>query len=105
MSSLRQATSSVLSTITESAEAVTSLVNTTATAVHMINDIVTDQRTKNLQRIAVSNIGFKEALVDNARKEMIVRKIEIKEFLSQDPEYQGMWDEITKEFENVFEGI
>lgn len=105
MSSLRQATGSVLSTITETAEAVTSLVNTTATAVHMVNDIVTDQRNKNLKRIAVSNIGFSEALLDNARKEMLTRKIEIKEFLDQDTSYQQMWEEITKEFEGVFDGI
>ena len=100
---LRATTSAVLGTVTETAEALTSTVNTIATGVHMINDTVTDLRQKNLDRIAVSNVGYRESLLDNAKKEILLRKVEIKNFLDQDPQHLSMWNEIEKEFENVFD--
>lgn len=102
---LRMTASSVLGSIQETAEAVTSIVNTVTTTVHILNDTVTDQRKKNLERIAVSNVGYRDKLLTEQKLEILRRDISTKEFLETNEEYKEMWTEIDEKFVGIFDHI
>lgn len=101
MATARIATQAVMSTVTDTAQAVSAAVNTVAGGVHYVNDFVQDQRQKQLTRIAISNVGFKEKMLDEAKMDMVQRKKSIADFLSEDPNNKILWDQCETLFANI----
>ena len=102
---LNTALSSTFEAVSATATTITSTVNTVSTTVHMLNDLVTDQRRKQLQRIAVSNVGYKQKLLDQAMLDMAQSQEETKNWVGTDQERINIWTAVSKEFEGVFDHI
>lgn len=102
---LRTASSSLFETIGETAQAITSTVNTLATGVHMINDFATDQRKKQLIRIAASNVGYQDRITDEAILEMATRKKTILDFKKSSPDNKELYELCKAEFEGKFDHL
>lgn len=93
MASVRMATGSVLATITDSANAVSSVVNTFSSSLAMLNDYVARQRGLQQERAIVENTTFRTQLVQEANLEITQRQEKIDQYLEGNPRRKEIYDQ------------
>lgn len=92
MATTRIAAASLLTTVSQTAEAIGSVVNTLNGSVSMLNDYVTRHRQMQLTKTKVEIGKYESALVEDTVKEITIRRRETRKFLEADPVNQEIWD-------------
>lgn len=97
MSTTRIATASLLTTVTETANAIGSIVNTANNSVSMLNDFVKRHRNQQVIKNSVEQGDYVTALVEAKTREITQRREETKKWLSQDNDRQKIYDQVISE--------
>jgi hypothetical protein len=97
MATTRIATASLLTTVTETAQALGSIVNTVNNTVSMANDFVKRHRDQQVIKNAVEQGDYVTALVEGKTREITLRREETKKWLDADASRQKIHDQVLNE--------
>jgi hypothetical protein len=100
---IRQATGSVLGMITETAEALSSTVNTITSGAHMMNDFVQSHRTKQQDRILVDLADYRLHLIEEKSQENAQRQEELLTWMKDNQQRKDLYTEHFERLSKLFE--
>ena len=101
MATVRMAATSLLTTVSETANTVTNLVSSVGTGAKMINDFTTNAREQQLTNIKLSKVGFLETLKVTKALEIDEAQLRLSEYIGNDPAKKARIDLIMAEFDKV----
>ena len=101
MATVRMAATSLLTTVSETANTVTNLVSSVGTGAKMINDFTTNAREQQLTNIKLSKVGFLETLKVTKALEIDEAQLRLSEYIGNDPAKKQRIDLIMAEFDKV----
>lgn len=85
MATLKMTGSALLTTVQDTAGALSDIVRSTSTSAKMLNDFVEHQRIKQLKNLAVSNVGHEEMLISTRMVEIDKIQDEAAQYIAADP--------------------
>ncbi len=100
---IRQATGSVLGMITETAEALSSTVNSITSGAHMMNDFVQSQRTKQQDRILVDLSDYRLHLIEEKSQENAQRQEDLLTWMKDNPVRKELYTEHFNRISALFD--
>ena len=103
MATIRMATGNVLGTIADTANAVSSVVNTVAGGAAILNDYVTRMRDKGRESSLVEMISFRDNLINDASLDAVKREENIRAYIAGDEGRQTSFNNFSKKLEEAFQ--
>lgn len=93
MASTRLTISSVLDTVNAVVGSVGSVANTITTGIESVNDLVTDLRSKQQERLVLGRVDYTDALLESMSEEIMQRRARIDEYLTANPKHATLYNE------------
>ena len=101
MATARLAATSVLTTVAETANTITSLVSSVGTGAKMINDFASNARANQLMSIKLGAVGYEENLRATKAMEIIASRETLETYIAGDQTKQQRIDAIMKAFDEA----
>lgn len=99
----KQAIGSVLGAVGDAGEAVSATFNTVTRSVGMLNKFVADASDRQKVSSKLTMATFKEALIEEHTMNEVIRKQQIKEFISKDEFTADLFKETYSKFSSILE--
>lgn len=93
MANPRLALSSVFGTVASVAGSVGAVANTITTGIESINDLVTDLRSKQQERLVLSRVDYSDRLLEEMSEDIMQRRARIEEYLDANPKHKVLFNE------------
>lgn len=102
MATVRMAAGSVLGTVTDTANAISSTVNTISGGMGILNDMVTTMRNKRQESTLVEMISYRSNLISDAALEQVKREENIRNYIGSDPAKQEAYNNFSNKLNEAF---
>ena len=97
MATLNMAASSVLTTVSETAETFTNLVQSVGTGAKMINDFTSNAREQQLIKIKLGKVGFTDRAMREKTIEIAKSQKILDDYIKSNPTQKQLCDDIWKQ--------
>lgn len=102
MATTRMALGSLMSTVANTAEAASSVVNTISGSANMLNDFVQRHRTMQQDRNIIEIASFRERLIEETAREETVRKEALFDYFAAREGRKANFDSAYEKLQNLF---
>lgn len=93
MANSRLAMSSVFDTVASVANSVGAVANVITTGIESVNDLVTDMRSKQQERLVLGRVDYTDRLLEEMSEDIMTRRARIEEYLAANPSHATMFNE------------
>ena len=101
MANARAAASSLMDTVTNTANMLSSVVNVAADSVNMLGGYVSKHRTMQQQRTLIELDNFQNILIEETTLSNVKRHETIQEFVTANPQRTAKWDSEYERLSNL----
>lgn len=102
MATVRMAAGNMLSTIADTANAVSTTMNTISGGISILNDMVQNVKNKRRESTLVEMISFRDNLINDASLDAVKREENIKSYIGNDENKQKSFIEFSEKLTNAF---
>jgi hypothetical protein len=102
MASVRMAAGNMLSTVADTANAVSGVMNTVSGGVSILNDMVQNVKNKRREATLVEMISFRDNLINDASIDAVKREENILSYIGNDVNKQKSFEDFHTKLENAF---
>lgn len=102
MASVRMAAGNMLSTVADTANAVSGVMNTVSGGVSILNDMVQNVKNKRREATLVEMISFRDNLINDASIDAVKREENIRNYIGNDEGKKNSFNEFQLKLQNAF---
>lgn len=102
MATVRMAAGNLLSTVADSANTISTVMNTVSGGVGILNDMVQNVKNKRRESTLVEMISFRDNLINDASLDAVKREENIRSYIGNDEGKQTAFNNFHQKLENAF---
>lgn len=102
MATVRMAAGNLLGTVADTANALSTTMNTVAGGISILNDMVNNVKNKRRESTLVEMISFRDNLINDASLDAVKREENIQNYIGNDPAKQQSFQEFQEKLQTAF---
>jgi hypothetical protein len=102
MATVRMAAGNMLSTVADTANTVSTVMNTVSGGVSILNDMVQNVKNKRREATLVEMVSFRDNLINDASLDAVKREENIRSYIGNDEAKQDVFNKFHEKLVNTF---